>query len=106
MHSLCIAWAALLLHAFVQTPRRAWPQQLALAALLCAAVPLINWLTTDRHLGTTLPAGDWALAGVDLVLLACAAALAGTAYFVAKRREGAPAEDAEPLGDELGREPA
>lgn len=32
-------------------------------------MPLLNALTTDLHLGVTVPAGQWALAGVDLVCL-------------------------------------
>lgn len=31
---------------------------------------MVNALTTDRHLGVTLPNGDWVLAGFDLTMLA------------------------------------
>ncbi|OLH46243.1 hypothetical protein LA22_19360 [Xanthomonas oryzae pv. oryzae] len=51
-------------------PRRAmcsW--QLYLGAALFALVPVLNAITTDVHLGVTLPAGQWSLACVDLVCL-------------------------------------
>ena len=39
------------------------------SAAAFALLPVLNALTTDRHLGITLPAGDWALAGFDLTML-------------------------------------
>lgn len=43
-----------------------------------AGQPLLNALTTQRHLGHSLAAGDWVMAGMDLgaLGLACAFALA------------------------------
>ncbi|HBK45697.1 MAG TPA: hypothetical protein DDZ67_04540, partial [Xanthomonadaceae bacterium] len=63
------AWAAALLAAFAWPRRAMWAWQLYAGALLFAGVPLVNALTTRIHLGVTLPAGNWALAGVDLVCL-------------------------------------
>ncbi|MCD0277623.1 PepSY domain-containing protein [Xanthomonas melonis] len=63
------AWAAALLAAFVWPRRAMWSWQLYLGAALFALVPVLNAITTDVHLGVTLPAGQWALAGVDLVCL-------------------------------------
>lgn len=52
-------------------PRRLLSQQLALGAVLALGLPLLNGLTTDHgHLFSTLLRGDWALAGVDLTLIA------------------------------------
>lgn len=45
-------------------------------AMICLALPVVNVLTSQRHLGITLINGDWALAGVDLGVLACAALFA------------------------------
>lgn len=45
----------------------------AFGAVICLALPLINSLTSQRHLGITLIRGDWALAGVDLGVLICGA---------------------------------
>ena len=54
-------------------------------------------LTTDRHLGVTLPAGDWTLAGFDLTMLALGAAFGYMAVKV-KRRWLAKMTDGAPTG--------
>lgn len=75
-HALFLAWAAALLLALPMRPRRAWPVLTASLAAACALVPLVNALTSDRHLGVSLPwalrEGDWVLAGIDLTLLVTA----------------------------------
>jgi hypothetical protein len=37
---------------------------------------VLNALTTDRHLGITLPHGDWVLAGFDLTIFSLGVAFA------------------------------
>ena len=81
-HSLFITWALMLLHAFLRPGRRGWREQLCLAAAAFGLLPLLNALTTDRHLGITLPAGVWELAGFDLTMLAIGLAFAATAWRV------------------------
>jgi uncharacterized iron-regulated membrane protein len=71
-----LAWASALLGAFVWPKRAMWAWQLYLGAALFALLPLLNTATTDAHLGNSLAAGDWALAGVDLVCLGLGGALA------------------------------
>ena len=80
-HVLFIAWGLLLLYPALRPPPRAWRETLWLAAAAFALLPLLNLLTTDRHLGVTLPAGDWVLAGFDLTMLAL-----GGCFAVAARR--------------------
>ena len=80
-HALFIAWGLLLLYPALRPPPRAWRETLWLAAAAFALLPLLNLLTTDRHLGVTLPAGDWVLAGFDLTMLAL-----GACFAVAARR--------------------
>ena len=46
-------------------------EQLALAALLWAGLPLLNAVTTGQGLDHSLLAGDWAMAGFDLTALGC-----------------------------------
>lgn len=94
VHVLFIVWAALLAWAALRPLRRAWIEELTLAAALCALLPVLNALTTDRHLGASLPAGDWALAGFDLAMLGFGATLGAVAYRLARRThapEGAAA---------------
>ncbi|MNM70595.1 hypothetical protein D3C81_822290 [compost metagenome] len=64
-----IVWGLSLLHAMLRRGRAAWVEQLALAALLFGAVPVLNALTTPYHLGVSLAQGDWAMAGFDLACL-------------------------------------
>ena len=47
----------------------AWRDSLSLAAAAFLLLPLLNALTTERHLGQTLWQQDWALASVDLVFI-------------------------------------
>lgn len=70
-----LAWALCFIYAFLK-PARRWPDLLALAAGLAALLPAVNGMTTARHLGVSLPAGDWIMAGFDLAALAAAGLLA------------------------------
>lgn len=69
VNSFFIVWGLSVLHAMGRRGRAAWVEQLALAALLFCAMPLLNALTTPYHLGVTLAQGDWAMAGFDLACL-------------------------------------
>jgi uncharacterized iron-regulated membrane protein len=90
MHSLFIAIGVTLLWAALRPSRRAWVEGLGLCAAAYTLLPLLNALTTDRHLGVTVPAGDWALAGFDLTVMAIGLMLAFAAHKVAARL-GVPA---------------
>ncbi|MEM7480018.1 MAG: PepSY-associated TM helix domain-containing protein [Acidobacteriota bacterium] len=91
VHSFFLAWGAVTLWATVRPARRAWTETLAAAALLFAAIPLVNGLSTDRGLLTSLRTGDWVFAGFDLVMLLLAAAY-GTAARISSRGTAAVAE--------------
>lgn len=75
-HALFAVWGWTFLWASLRPLKRAWIDLCWLACAASLAVPLVNALTTERHLGITLPAGDLALAGVDLTWLAFAAVFA------------------------------
>ncbi|WP_126969144.1 PepSY-associated TM helix domain-containing protein [Xanthomonas sp. BRIP62411] len=80
IHAFLWAWAATLLHALLRRPARAWVEQLAMTALLCLGLPLLNAVTTGQHLGVYLAADDLQRAGVELVSLAFGVAFAYAAY--------------------------
>ncbi|RON54742.1 PepSY-associated TM helix domain-containing protein [Pseudomonas frederiksbergensis] len=80
VNSFFIVWGLSVLHAMVRRGRVAWVEQLALAALLFCAVPLLNGLTTPYNLGVSLRQGDWAMAGFDLTCLGSGLFLAWAAW--------------------------
>ncbi|OAH86669.1 peptidase [Xanthomonas arboricola pv. juglandis] len=80
IHAFLWVWAATLLHALLRPPARAWVEQLAMTALLCVGLPLLNAVTTGQHLGVYLAAGDLQRAGVELVSLVFGVAFAYAAY--------------------------
>lgn len=106
MNALFIAWSLMLLHGLIRPAAQIWREQAALGAVLALAIPVVNALTTDIHLGRTLPAGDWVLAGFDLSMLAAA-----LFFVILARRAPAPGAtrgDAapDPLESETYLEPA
>ena len=77
-------WLATLVHAVLRPPQRAWVEQAAAGAVLCAGLPLLNAITTGQHLGVYAAAGDWARAGVEITSLGFAMLLAAIAYRAAR----------------------
>ena len=104
VHALFLAWLAMLVLAWVRPVRRAWLDTLGLAAFAYAALPALNALTTDQHLGNSIPAGAWALAGFDLAALAAGLGFGCAALYL--RRHWAGAAAAGRSGDLVGRSPA
>jgi uncharacterized iron-regulated membrane protein len=85
VHAMFIAWGAMLLYPALRSTLRAWVDELWFAAGAFALLPVLNALTTNRHLGVTVPAGDWVLAGFDLTALALGAVFAVAALRVRRR---------------------
>ncbi|TFL15416.1 PepSY domain-containing protein [Pusillimonas caeni] len=86
-HAMFIVWGVTLVYPAFRSHLQAWVDELRLAALAFALLPLVNALTTQRHLGVTLPAGDWVLAGFDLVMLGLGAVFAYAAHEVSRKRK-------------------
>lgn len=82
---LFAVWLAGLFYALGRPLRRAWIELLWAASAAFALIPLLNALTTDRHLGKSLPQGDWVIAGFDLTMLALGSAFAFVAVKVTRR---------------------
>jgi uncharacterized iron-regulated membrane protein len=80
------AWAAAAVAGLAWPARRMWQIQLVVGGALFALVPLLNALTTHTHLGVTLPAGMWAVAGFDLTCLGLGVALLAAAWWLGRRR--------------------
>src|SRR3546814_11121478 len=86
VHSLVIAWGAMLAWAMVRPARRAWIEGLAAAATLFALVPLVDALMVSRNLFTGLAAGDWLFVGFDAVMVLLAASFACAARIASARQ--------------------
>lgn len=90
MHCLFITWVIVMLWAGVRAPGKAWVEGLSMAAMAFASVPVVNAAMTGRHLGISLPAGDWVYSGFDLVMLSLAAFFCMAAIRT-RRKWGVPA---------------
>ncbi|NQY88156.1 MAG: PepSY domain-containing protein [Colwellia sp.] len=92
IHSLFISWAATLAYPYMVAHKRSinkiWVDQLTIAAVLYGLLPVLNFLTTNVHLGNTLLSGNWVLAGFDLTMLVFSVCFAFSAYrMLAKEKK-------------------
>lgn len=101
-------WVLALVHALVRSGpvaracmNPAWREQCWAVAVLAVMAVGLNWLTTGDHLiKTVLTETYWAVAGVDLSLLASAAIAAWAARKLSRReRLGPQARPAQPASD-------
>lgn len=100
-------WGLTLVYVAVRPVMRAWVELLAAASALFTLLPVLNVLTTQRHLGITLRHGDWALAGFDLVALGVGVTFGAVAWYLHVRsRKPAPAFDEEQQTTKLLTTPA
>ncbi|UCV01379.1 PepSY domain-containing protein [Acidovorax radicis] len=78
------AWGLALLWglwcAVVRPQRGGWSVPMAAGALVWTTLPVLNALTTQAHLGVTLPTGEWMWAGMDLSFLATGALMGWLAW--------------------------
>ncbi|MEX0731007.1 MAG: PepSY-associated TM helix domain-containing protein [Aquisalimonadaceae bacterium] len=88
-HILFLTWLALFLHAGCRSGGRAWREQLWLGVAAFGLLPLVNALTSERHLAVSLPAGDWVMAGFDLAMLTIAAVFAAVAWLMHRKARAA-----------------
>lgn len=82
-----LIWALTFLHPFLRSPAKAWRDQIALGGLLFVSLPVLNGLTGGMSLFHAIPAGNWLVAGFDLVCLLTGVMMLATLYRLAN---GAP----------------
>ncbi len=85
VHAMYLAWLATFLYPVWRQLTKAWVELLWLAAAAYLLLPLLNALTTDRHLGVSLLQGDWLMAGFDLTSLATGVVFAVYAWRLHRR---------------------
>jgi uncharacterized iron-regulated membrane protein len=102
MDILFAVWGLLLVHAAFRPRHRAWIEQCVIGAVAFGLLPVVNALTSGYGLTASLPAGEWAVAGVDLVCLVLAACFVVAALRL-RRPAPSPAESAPALRPGQGR---
>jgi uncharacterized iron-regulated membrane protein len=88
-------WLATLAHAALRG-RAAWREQTLCICILAVLAVLLNWVTTGRHIGITLAQGLWAVAGMDLLLLATAVLSWRAARKLQLKAHASPARATQP----------
>ena len=77
-----IVWLLCALHPLVRSHRNAWRDQLALATILFALLPVLNPLTGGGSLLQTMAHNQWSVAGFDLMMWALAAMHAAVVWWL------------------------
>ncbi len=72
IHAFFAVWALTLVHAMLRPTKKAWIEQLWMAAALLALLPILNAVTTTRPLWHSVAQGDWVFVGTDLMCWALA----------------------------------
>ena len=65
-------------------------EELWFAAALFGLLPLLNTLTTERHLLNSIATRDWVFAGFDLTMLATGIVFAYAAIKLRRRADASP----------------
>lgn len=86
VHTLFVTWGLCFVYALARPNARAWVELCALAALAWGLLPALNAITTERHLAVTIPAGDWALASLDLGMFAVGILFAFFARTISRKQ--------------------
>jgi uncharacterized iron-regulated membrane protein len=89
VHAMYLTMAAMFVWPMLRPLERVRVEMLWLCAAAFALLPVLNGLTTSRHLGVSLPQGDWIMAGFDLTALACG--LVAAAFAIKVQRSAATA---------------
>jgi uncharacterized iron-regulated membrane protein len=66
---LFLTWLIMAVHASLRPLGCLWREQALLAAVAFGLLPVLNAVTTHRHLGRSIVDGDWVLAGFDLTMI-------------------------------------
>jgi hypothetical protein len=89
--AMLFTWLGLAIWSMIRPVHRAWRETLWAAAALYAGLPLLNALTTERHLGRSLAKGDLPMAMVDVSFLTVGVVFAATVICMSRRNRSQPA---------------
>ncbi len=79
-HFMFISWAILLIYPAFRSSSKAWLEQLTFAAFIFLCLPVVNALSTDKHLLNSLTKQDWNLVSFDLSFIVIGCAFGFAAY--------------------------
>lgn len=85
VRALFFGWLLIAIWSACRPPVRAWIEGLWVCAALFGLLPLVNALTTDRHLGHAFEGGNGVFVVFDLAMLATGVLIACISYRLAKR---------------------
>ncbi|MBL8269676.1 PepSY-associated TM helix domain-containing protein [Steroidobacter sp.] len=85
LDALFATWLCTFFVALLRPLKRAWLELLWTSCGAFALLPVLNFFTTDRHLGVSLAQGDWVMAGVDLTFWGLALLFGFIAYKVNRK---------------------
>lgn len=90
--AMFVVWGLTLLYPVFRPMRAAWIELLWFTAAAFCLLPLLNFMTTDRHLWNSITQEDWVMAGFDLTVLALGIALGAAAYRMTSAAVGSHVE--------------
>jgi len=90
IHGFFITWALCTVHPLLCSHRKAWVQQMALATLMYALLPVLNALTGGSSLLHSLMHGQHSLVNVEIVLLGMAALHGSVLWWLLKKPAAKP----------------
>jgi hypothetical protein len=80
IHVMFISWLACLLCPLLRPVQKGWHELLWVAAAAFGLLPIVNALTTDRHLINSIKENDWVFIGADSIFIATGLLCAFAAY--------------------------
>lgn len=96
--AMFVIWGLTFVYAMIRPRARIWTELLLIACFAYGIIPLVNALTTGRHLGVSLLQGDWIMAGFDLTMLGLAVVFGWAAYRSALKNKGLEEPKNAPVG--------
>lgn len=99
LHSLFITMLLVFIYSYCRPIGQAWFEVLSLTAVALLLLPLLNAITTDKHMWATFIHGDWVLFSIDLSFILVGLVFVWASYFVWKKRNAIlskPAPKAKP----------
>ncbi len=85
-HVMFSAWGLSLVYPLFRSSRAAWRELTWIAAIGYASLPVVNAMTTDSGLFSSIDNGDWIMVGFDLTALGTGVAFAFAAMVMRRKR--------------------